>query len=227
MESEGDHDFTEEQIAYKVGGITVTGTIDNYDMEHGVICDYKTASVNKIRFNDFNDWHTQGMIYAWLLTRNKFPVTKCRFIALLKDHSKTEAMRDSQYPADPVFIYEFPVTAQGLFKIGLLIKNKVSEYQQSTSVPDDEILPCTPAERWDKQPKFAVMKKGMKRAVRLFDKEKEAEHLANEKGDGHYVEFRQGESVRCRSYCLCRRFCNFYKNNAAKAVDTAIEKQAA
>ena len=64
MESEGEHDFAEQRMAFRIGDITVTGTIDNYDMHNGVICDYKTASVNKVRFGDFGDWYTQGMIYA-------------------------------------------------------------------------------------------------------------------------------------------------------------------
>jgi hypothetical protein len=217
MISEGKYDFTEQQMDYQVGGITVTGTIDNYNMKHGILCDYKTASVTKVKFKDFNDWYMQGMIYAWLLTKNKFPVTKCRFIALLKDHSKTDAMRDSQYPAVPVFIYEFPVTIQGLFKIGIFIKNKVSEYQRFIALEDDAIMPCTPEERWDRPPKFAVMKNGVKRAVRLFDRQEEADLLAGTKGQGHYVEFRKGESVRCRNYCLCRQFCNYYRESVITA----------
>jgi RecB family exonuclease len=112
LESEGENDFTEQEMSHKIGGITVTGRIDNYNMASGTICDYKTASVNKVKFSDFSDWYLQGMIYAWLLTRNKFPVTHCRFIALLKDHSKTEAQRDRQYPQNPVLYYAPHVAGQ-------------------------------------------------------------------------------------------------------------------
>jgi hypothetical protein len=228
LESEGENDFTEQRMDYKVGDITVTGRIDNYDMRNGVIGDYKTASVNKVKFNGFTDWYTQGMIYAWLLAKNNFPVKRCRFIALLKDHSKTEASRDSQYPKDPVHVYEFPVTAMGLFKIGSFIKNKLNEYKRCAALADDAIPPCSPEERWDRPPKFAVMKNGLKRAVRLFDDRDAADRLAAEKGTGHYVESRQGESIRCQSYCLCCRFCNFYHDNAkTSTVDTSTGKAAA
>jgi len=220
MESEGENDFAEPEMSYKVGDITVTGRIDSYDMKHGLIADYKTASVNKVKFRDFGDWYTQGMIYAWLLTKNKFPVSKCRFIALLKDHSKTDALRDSQYP-------KAPVTMQALFKIGLFIKSKVEEYRRCAALDDDEIPPCTPEERWDTPPKYAVMKSGVKRAVRLFDIQEEADQLAASKGNGHYVEVRKGESRRCRSYCLCRQFCNFYRENAAPVIDAGMDKAAA
>jgi hypothetical protein len=227
MESEGENDFVEQEMSYKVGDITITGRIDSYDMKHGLIDDYKTASVNKVKFRNFNDWYLQGMIYAWLLTKNKFPVNKCRFIALLKDHSKTDMLRDSQYPKAPVYVYKFPVTLQALFKIGLFIKGKVEEYQRCTALDDDAIPPCTPEERWDSPPKYAVMKNGVKRAVRLFDIQEEADQLAASKGNGHYVDVRKGESRRCRSYCLCRRFCNFYRENVAPVIGAATEKAAA
>jgi hypothetical protein len=228
LEHEGENDFTEQQMDYQVDGITVTGRIDNYDMRNGIIGDYKTASVHKVKFGDFNDWYLQGMIYAWLLSKNKFPVDRCRFTALLKDHSKTEAKRDYQYPKLPVYIYEFPVTAQGLFKTGIFIKNKVNRYKQLLELDDDAIPPCSPEERWDRPPKFAVMKNGLKRAVRLFDEEDEAERLASEKGAGHYVEHRPGEPVKCRSFCLCRDFCNFYRESLpGTGAESAGEKAAA
>jgi hypothetical protein len=144
MESEGETDFTEQLMSFPVGGITVTGRIDNYDMKSGIICDYKTASVVKVKFGDFNDWYLQGMIYAWLLAKNQFPVNRCRFIALLKDHSKTDAKRDYQYPKEPVYVYEFPVTAQGLFKTGVFIKNRIEEYKRRLNLADDAIPPCSP-----------------------------------------------------------------------------------
>jgi hypothetical protein len=227
LESEGKYDFTEQKMSYKVSGVTVTGTIDNYDMEHGVICDYKTASVNKIKFNDFTDWYLQGMIYAWLLFKNNFHVSRCRFIALLKDHSKTDALRERDYPKEPVYIYEFPVTPQELFKIGLFIKSKVEEYQRCLLLHDNDIPPCAPMERWEKPSKFAVMKSGNKRVVRLFDRREEADLMAEEKGSGHFVEHRKGESIKCRSYCLCNRFCNFYQESLIAQEQKYIEKQAA
>ena len=215
LEHEGETDFTELDMSHNVRNVKVTGRIDNYDMQKGIICDYKTASVYKIRLNDFSDWKKQGLIYAWLLSKNGFTVKKCRFIALLKDHSRTEAMRDSQYPQKPVYVYEFPVNFMELLKIDVYIRNKVDEYEQYSSFKDDDIPPCTSEERWERPPKFAVMKNGNKRAVRLFDKSKDAELMVTEKGENHFIEFRQGESVKCRSFCLCSSFCNFCKDLAA------------
>jgi len=227
LEQEGEYDFTEQKMSYKIGNITVTGRIDNYNMKHGYIDDYKTASVNKVKFKNFTDWYLQGMIYAWLLRKNGFKAERCRFIAILKDHSKSEALRDSQYPKDPVYIYQFPVTPQGLFKIGIYINNKIAEYQRCLALPDNEIPPCTPEERWDRPPTFAVMKNGSKRAVKLFDKQEDADLFAETKAKGHFVEYRKGESIKCRSYCLCKRFCNFYQESVNSVYQEPIEEKAA
>jgi hypothetical protein len=220
LEHEGEDDFTEQEMAYKVGAITITGRIDNYDMKRGIISDYKTASVNKIKFNDFSDWYLQGMIYAWLLTSNNFPVKHCRFIAVLKDHSKTEAARDYQYPRQPVYVYDFPVTSANLFKIGVYIRNKVDEYLKYHEKADDEIDPCSPEERWERPPKFAVMKNGLKRAVRLFDVKQEAEQKVAELGVGYFIEHRPGECIKCQGYCLCNTFCHFYRNTINPSLAT-------
>jgi len=227
LAKEGEYDFIEQEMSYKVGGITVTGQIDCYNMKHGIIDDYKTATVTKIKFKNFVDWYLQGMIYAWLLVKNNFPVKRCRFIAILKDHSKTDAMRERDYPKAPVYIYEFPVTQKDLFKIGMFIKNKVEEYQHCITLPDNDIPPCTSEERWERPPKFAVMKDGLKRAVRLFDRQEDAELLVETKCGKHYIEHRKGESVKCRSYCSCNCFCSFYKESVIKAEQEPVEEQAA
>jgi hypothetical protein len=140
-------------------------------------------------------------------------VERCRFIALLKDHSKTEAMRDRRYPQNPVYVYDFPVTAGSLFKTGNFVRGKVSEYLKYYLSADDEIPACLPAERWERPSKYAVMKEGRKNAVRLFDDKKSADEKSAELGKGHFIEQRSGGSVKCQSYCLCRNFCNFYREN--------------
>jgi hypothetical protein len=111
-----------------------------------------------------------------------------------------------------------------VYKIGIFIKNKVGEHQRCVLLADNDIPPCTPEERWEKPPKFAVMKNGMKRAVRLFDRQEDADLLTETKGENHFVEYRQGESIRCRSFCLCRKFCNFYRESVMTNVTELIEE---
>jgi hypothetical protein len=114
MEKYEDGNFHEEKFDIAVSKSRVTGVVDSYDMEHGVINDWKTASVYKVMHGDFSDWYKQGMTYAWLLKQNGLDVRHCRFIALLKDHSKSKAKTDASYPQSPVFTYEFDVTPEEL-----------------------------------------------------------------------------------------------------------------
>jgi hypothetical protein len=213
LEHEGENDFTEQFMSAEMHNVKITGRIDNYNMETGTVTDYKTATVWKIKFRDFDDWYKQGMIYAWLLAQNGFVIKRCRFIALLKDHSKNEARRDSGYPPGPIYIYEFDVTPERLAEIESFIAERVAKYWQCLPLKDDAIPPCLPEERWDKPAKYAVKKEGRKTAVRVLDSEDEASKMAADLGKGHYIETRRGESVKCQGYCSCCEFCDYYRTN--------------
>lgn len=206
-----DDNFHEEKFDVAVGNSRVTGTVDSYDMTHAIINDWKTASVYKIMKGDFADWYKQGMTYAWLLKQNGLDVRRCRFIALLKDHSMTKAETDSSYPQAPVFVYEFEVTPEELEQAGERITSKIKDIEAAELMSDDEIAPCTAEERWADPEKYAVMKNGRKSAVRVFDTLIDAENCAGELGNSHYVETRPAVSRKCGKYCLCKDFCSFYK----------------
>jgi hypothetical protein len=216
LESQPDNNFHEESFKVPVSNSFVTGQVDSYDMEHATICDWKTASVWKVQFADFSDWYKQGMTYAWLLKQNGLDVRHCRFIALLKDHSKTKAKNDSSYPQSPVFIYEFDVTPEELAETRDRILNKVLEIESVNKLDDDNIEPCSAEERWADGEKWAVMKNGRKTAVKLFDNSADADAMAGEMGNAYYVEHRPAISRKCGEYCLCKDFCNFYKREQEK-----------
>ena len=211
LESQPDNNFHEESFKVPVSNSFVTGQVDSYDMEYGVINDWKTASVWKVQFNDFKDWRAQGLTYAWLLQQSGLEVKKCRFVALLKDHSKTKAKTDSSYPQSPVFIYEFDVTAADLEETAARILAKVQEIESAYKLDDDAIEPCSAEERWADGEKWAVMKNGRKTAVKVFDNQLDADAMAGELGNSHYVEHRPAISRKCGDYCKCKEFCNFYK----------------
>ena len=211
LESQPDNNFHEESFKVPVSNSFVTGQVDSYDMENGVINDWKTASVWKVQFNDFKDWRAQGLTYAWLLQQSGLEVKKCRFVALLKDHSKTKAKTDSSYPQSPVFIYEFDVTAADMEETAARILSKVQEIENAYELDDDAIEPCSAEERWADGEKWAVMKNGRKTAIKLFDNSADADAMAGEMGNAYYVEHRPAISRKCGEYCNCKDFCNFYK----------------
>lgn len=212
LESQPDNNFHEEYFKVPVSNSFVTGQVDSYDMENGVINDWKTASVWKVQFNDFSDWRRQGLTYAWLLQQSGLDVKKCRFVALLKDHSKTKAKNDSSYPQSPVFIYEFDVTAADMEETAARILTKVQEIESAYKLDDDDIEPCSEEERWADGEKWAVMKNGRKTALKVLDNQLDADAMAGEMGNAYYVEHRPAISRKCGDYCACKDFCNFYKN---------------
>ena len=203
--------FVEERFEVPLSKSKITGQVDSYDMASATIYDWKTASVWKVVKADFADWKAQGMTYAWLMAQKGLPVKKCRFVALLKDHSKTKAATDASYPQSPVFVYEFDVTEEGLKETGDRLEKKVIELETASLLEDKDIPPCSESERWAEPPVWAVMKNGRKSAVKLFDSEADADAFAGEMGNSHYVEHRPAVSRKCADYCPCKDFCNFYK----------------
>ena len=210
MEAQEDEGFKEEYFEVPVSNSKVTGRVDYYDMEKQLLCDYKTASTWKIQYKDFHDWYRQGLIYAYLMNKAGLNVKRCKFIALLKDHSKSKARTDSSYPQSPVYVYQFDITADALKDIENFITEKVKNLELQAEMKDEELIPCSFEERWASPDKWAVMKNGRKTAVKLFDSEDLAkENLEALKGD--YIEHRPGESRKCSDYCTVCQWCPFFK----------------
>lgn len=210
FEDSGIDGLKEERFEVPVSHSKVTGRVDLFDEANGILYDWKTASTFKITFNDFSDWKKQGLIYAWLMKQNGIEVKKCRFIALLKDHSKSKAKTDTGYPQMPVYNYEFEVTETDLAEIENFITTRIADLEKAELIPDEELPPCSEEERWHQKGKVAVMKEGRKTAIKLFDTKEEAEQNMKALG-GTYLEERKGCDRRCSEYCNCNTFCPYYK----------------
>lgn len=216
LEESNPNAFTEEHFEFDVGGKTVTGQVDLYDMEEKCITDYKTASVWKVVYKSFDDWRRQGLVYAWLLKHEGLEVNKCRFVAMLRDWSVGEAKRKPDYPQSQIYEYTFDVTKADLVEIGMFITKKVEEIVKAEGMSDDDIPACSEEERWAKPTTWAVMKEGRKTALKVCATLEEANDYKDKAGAGCYIEKREGSSPRCEDYCLCREHCNFYKEKVLK-----------
>ena len=215
LEHQEDDAFKEESFSVDVLDYKVTGKVDRYDMKHETIEDWKTASVWKVIFQDFEDWKRQGLIYAWLLKQSGLNVRHIRFVALLKDFSKSEAKKKADYPQSPVYIYEFDPTPEDMTSIEVYIKDKVFDVSQNVEKADDDIPECSPDQRWATPTKWAVMKEGRKTAVKVCETQEEAEKFIDDlekEKDKHFVEERKGQDKKCYDYCTCCEFCSYYKS---------------
>lgn len=223
LEKEYDGTFTEEKFEQKVGNLTVTGRVDCYDMANEILYDYKTTSAWKVVYKNFEDWYKQGMIYSWLLSKKELKVNKCKFVAILRDWSETESLRKPDYPKSPVYVYEFDVTDADIKSVEEVIEQKIAQIESQKEVADDSLPECSKDERWASADVYAVMKEGRKTSVKNFDNEEDADNLAKELGDKHYVETRPGVDKKCTRYCSCCEFCNYYREHYGNKEEGKVE----
>ena len=193
---------------YKLSGI-----FDLYDESTKTVTDYKTGSVWKVIFDEWDDYRKQLLMYAYMLRTIGFECEKGEIVLLLKDHSKTKAKTDANYPDAPVYVKRFYFSEDDFEEIEKFIYSKFEELKRCEQLSDDEIPPCTPEERWHKGDTWAVMKEGRKTAIKVFDDFLDADKYCESINlDGkHYIQFREGKDSKCDEYCNVAEHCPFYK----------------
>jgi hypothetical protein len=197
----------ERTLSTVVEGVNVTGTFDLY-YEDGVLTDYKFVSVWTTMNGVKEEWQQQLNLYAHLLRLTGARVETLQIVAIYRDWSKSKAF-DSNYPSTQAQTFVVPLWSHDTAEDFLLERVRLHKKAEA-----GEALPCTPEERWERPTRFAVMKQGQKRAVRVFDTREEAEN--NVTKAGLYVEERPGTSVRCESYCRVASFCPQYARIVAE-----------
>lgn len=211
QEEELDHQLKETRLTERVGGLDLSGQFDLYDSKRKMITDYKTCSVWKFIFGDFDDWRKQTAIYAWLLRKAGFPVVGAEIVAFIKDHSKSKAQFDAQYPDAPVQTVTFNFPDQTVPVIERFIVERMAQIEAAQDLPDADLPLCTPEERWNSGDKFAVMKGKNKRAVRVYDTQEEAEARIEKEGAPYWLEVRPGTDRKCADYCAVNAFCPYWQ----------------
>lgn len=196
-------------------GYTLSGIFDLYDDATGTVTDYKTASVWKVVYDEWDDYRKQLLIYCYILREMGFDAHTGEIVALLKDHSKTKAKTDCTYPQHPVFVKRFEFTGEDFETIEQWLEWKFREIERCEQLSDDELPVCTAEERWESPAKYAVMKNNNKRATKLFDSEEAAQSFIDFHGrntsDKFRIEYRPGVSKKCAEYCSVCEFCNCWK----------------
>lgn len=205
---EKDTELKESRVYKQYGKYLLSGQFDLYCSEKKEISDYKTGSVWKFIFGQFEDWEKQLHIYAVLMEEAGFPVEKGRVNAFLKDHSKAKARREKNYPPLPVGVHKFPITREGIEETDRWIADKFQVIEKCEQLPDNELPLCTPEERWNREGGYAVMKSGRKSALRVLPTRAEAEEWVARNGKGEWIEKRVGEDIKCLDYCYAKKFCD-------------------
>lgn len=199
----------EERIHIEVDSTRISGAIDLQEVEDGgiVLSDYKTTSAWVVQ-NMKQDWHNQLNCYAYLVeTAKKIPVKKLQIVAIVRDWSRRDVVKEG-YPQAPIVVIDIPLWPYE--ERERYVRDRISKH--TTAVFDmeigDDLQPCTPEETWEKETSYAVKKEGGVRAKSVHKTREEAEAVLTK---GYFVEVREGERTRCANFCQVSQFCDQYK----------------
>lgn len=206
-------DIVEERFFLDILGWRVSGAVDlQTPKPDGTweINDYKMTSVYSVMAEKW-EWEAQLNMYAYLMRQSKGRrVSSMKIVAILKDWNRKQGAFKTDYPEAPIVVVDIPVWDDA--RQEAYIESRVFEHQKNANALDsgEPIDYCTDQERWLRGEKWAVMKKGRKSAVKLFDSEEEANGWISSQEDSNILstEHRPGEPIRCSgNYCGVAQWC--------------------
>lgn len=214
----------EERLSIQIGKWTITGQYDlsEFILEGEILDDWKFTSIYSLRENEpvKPEWEAQVNCYAELLRQAGRSVAKARIIAIGRDWSKMRASRESDYPQKAVTIKDVPLWTSA--ECVQYIEHRLYLYETALK---GEWPECDEEERWARPTRYALMKKGNKKATKLYDTYDAAER---NRGAAYYIQTRPGESVRCEHYCdvatVCPQWARLNQNNTTPKGDLKNER---
>lgn len=199
------HGIVEERADVELDGCKISGKLD-YALYEDTLWDFKITSLWAVKDGPRPDWVQQLNAYRWLLDKYGVPITTLKICAILRDWSLPESKRSNgDYPKQQVKVMELPLWTFEETEAWLRVRIAIHRAARAGQLPE-----CTADEVWEKPEKFAVMKRGLKRAVKLYDKEQDAFAHASSLPDLS-VQSRPGERPRCENYCAVSEFCVQWK----------------
>ena len=184
----------------------VSAQIDLFDKENKELSDHKLSKMYSFQKEKF-EYEAQLNLQQYLL-RKKYGevVESIKINGFAKDWSAAGRGRD--YPPSAYIPVDFPVWADE--DVEAWVAHCVVEKEQALN---GQIRLCDSRERWQTPSKIALMKKGRKSAVKLYDSMEEAERALAEKDEKHYIEDRPGIDIRCTNevFCPVREHCSYYQ----------------
>lgn len=199
--------MVEKRFFMDIDGVKVGGQIDLYDIEDQWLYDWKETSIWKIQLGDQDDWTQQAAINTLLLRRNGIEIKGITNIAFLKDWKKREADRKQDYPQSAVRACPLPMWPEE--KALAFVRERIAAHEAAkVSLPL-----CSDEERWARPERWALMQKGKKRALKLYETEAQAQAALEDQQERqkHRIEHRPGEQIRCLFYCPVSQYCQQFR----------------
>lgn len=203
--------LTQHKMTWEVEGATVVGVADG--IGGNTIVDVKVTSVYTLDNKDrLREWINQLNSYALLRDIEShqqglsMPINRIEIHAFLRDWVVSTARRERTYPRTQLAVLDFtkdlwPFEQREEFVLRHLLDHLEHPMRE-----------CTPEERWETPPKFAVMKEGRKSALRVLDSEPEAKAWVKDNNPTGCISIqaRPGERKRCKDYCAVSDVCPYY-----------------
>lgn len=219
---------SERRFYLEVSGCVVGAQIDIFHKDTGLLQDYKVTSVYSVKDGAKEEYVKQLNIQAYILEHgyelidgqkifHKYSPQTLQIVAILRDWSKGDAERNPEMPQQQIAILEVPKIAGN--EVLAYIEERVEERRAATEQSDEQLPLCSREERWARPDVWAVVKRGAKKALKLFHSEAAASTMMEELGTGYEVQFRQGRNIRCEQYCPVAKFCSQYQASKKKEDD--------
>lgn len=196
--------LTEQRLTIPIAdtGMLLSGQFDRLHLPSQTLSDWKITSVWSIADGVKWEWEAQLNCLRYLCQAHGYAVTKLEIVAILRDWSSTQQLRDPGYPPLPVVTLPVKIWDEDATYDYIVKRMKLHQ----TALVNDCIPPCSDNERWARPTMFAVKKTGGKRALRVFSDPDEAQQFLGQT-PGTLLEVRPGADLRCERFCSVAAYC--------------------
>jgi len=180
------------------------------------VSDFKVCSWFALKGDPKPEWIEQLNIYAYLVeTCTEQTVSNLQVYAIVRDWSRRMSEQTRGYPQAPIATVPIPLWSADARAVYVRERIRIHALAD-TSFDLEETEPphCSDEERWMQPTKWALMKKGRKTAVKLFNSQFNAEEalVPFESAKTHHIEKRAGRYTRCEEdYCGVSKWCKQFK----------------
>lgn len=190
--------FCEQDVLDEAGNVV---------MEAGTVYDFKVCKASSYPFGVKDDWTAQINVLAWLLRQNGHVVKHGKIIPIYRDWEEPEKDEDAPTPSLYMNVPMWDDTRTLLY-----LKDRIGLHESCKGRPIESIPLCSPAERWEKAPKWAIVKNGNTKATRVLDANTDAQEYLRARNlnlNDYKIEFRPAIPTRCVKACSVAQFCSF------------------
>lgn len=145
--------IAEQRLTMDVAGWTVSGKPDTYDLNTKALTDFKTTSVWSLVYEPKGrkEWHEQLNLYRLLLEANGYEVRSLSVVAILRDWTKRDTFKRTDYPAIPIVALNIPLWIKADAEAFLMERVTLHKAAREQGTWPN----CTNEERWQNKTGYA------------------------------------------------------------------------